>query len=172
MAKDVIANMRAAQQVSFEAKRNKAAFPVSDQSPGITGPVNLAMNDDPSVQHFADGGLALSPDMVALGAGFASPRSRDLMAQRDFQKASSVEVLGGIDGTLRESLGVQRRQLEVMTRLLQHVVNKEKNKLKDINPPPVVKAPVPVIKPPTEMRRSPVSMEKRSYASTSAGIRG
>lgn len=147
-------------------------IPVSDQTPGVAAanasptPPVAAANVDAKSAPAPTPTPSVAPDVAALGSGFMSPRARDLLAQKQFQKDVSSEALGKVNTTLEKSLDIQQQQLDIMSKIFDLLVKKADNttKSKETSSSKDTTAPkANAVKPSRQMPTPPVSMAKGEW---------
>jgi hypothetical protein len=151
---------------------NPLGIPVTDAAPAATPPSNApkaAPASTPAPTPAQAKQPTVQQDVAALGAGYnmASPRSRDLAAQRDYQKDIQAEMLGNLDTTLKTSHKVhaESRDLLVEIRDLIKARNGTPAKAEAAQPATENKAPVTrsAPRPAQPVSNAPVSMTKGSF---------
>lgn len=135
------------------------SFPVADQTPGVASPTMASTpSTAPTVSASSSTEDTNAVDPTAQG-GFVPPsapgmsrRTRTLAAQQQAQRDAMAESMGSVDTTLKQSLAVQKNQLDVLTKILG---------VMGTIPAPAAAAATPVAsKSATTMPTPPVSMRK------------
>lgn len=134
-------------------------IPVNNQAVGVV-PVAAPASATPAAAK-APATPVASPDVAAqaAGEGFVAPRTRDIIAQSQYQKDTTAAMLGSVPGTLEKSLEVQTKQFEVVKKLYEFIIAAKPAVSTEV---PKEVAPTPS-KPVKEVGRLPVSMAKPTW---------
>lgn len=101
------------------------SIPVSSQQAGVTSPAPAPVSDagagrgsvnPPAANPSTAAAPAPAADAAvsAMGSGFQPQQARDVQAQRQYQKETSADAFGPVNDILKETLGVNKSQLEVL----------------------------------------------------------
>jgi len=122
---------------------DRKLFEISDQTPGL---VAARSTTKPKIKVVKSSEKTENDVSGIANGGFMSPRARDAIAQKDYQKSATAETLKKVSKTLDSSLSVNEDQLEVLNKILatitKGIVNKAKadsqstSKITNSNPQP------------------------------------